>query len=203
MKNHKTTYWVYGAWEADKEIDALNNKSKEGWQVVKGGCFHTKFERNDNIQHRYQIDFNTNIKDKQRYIETFEEQGWKYINSTFNGWHYFKKVYDKSLPEEEYQIYTDNESYKEMLNKSIRLFNFITVALILADILFAYIYFKTPEVPVLIDIVLYTALILCMQMGAFIMRKKRDNREYQVKLPILQSMFTIWIAAMVAFYIWS
>ena len=49
-----------------------------------------------------------------RYIETFREQGWEYVNSTFNGWHYFRKLYDPALPEEAYEIFSDRESLHEL-----------------------------------------------------------------------------------------
>ena len=108
---------MYAAWEFDREIQDLEERSRNGWQLIKGGCFHSKFAFDDSVQYRYALDFNQGIADPARYRETFAEQGWEYINSTFNGWHYFRKAYDPSLPEEEYQIYTDTASRKEMANR--------------------------------------------------------------------------------------
>ena len=117
MKKTRNSYKAYAAWEFDREIQDLEERSRNGWQLIKGGCFHSKFSFDDSVQYRYALDFNQDITDPARYRETFAEQGWEYINSTFNGWHYFRKTYDPSLPEEEYQIYTDAASRKEMANR--------------------------------------------------------------------------------------
>ena len=117
MKKTRNSYKTYAAWEFDREIQDLEEQSKNGWQLIKGGCFHSKFSFDDTVRYRYALDFNQGIEDPARYRETFAEQGWEYINSTFNGWHYFRKAYDPSLPEEEYQIYTDTASRKEMANR--------------------------------------------------------------------------------------
>ena len=117
MKKTKNSYKAYAAWEFDREVQDLEERSRNGWQLIKGGCFHSKFSFDDSVQYRYALDFNQDITDPMRYRETFAEQGWEFINSTFNGWHYFRKAYDPSLPEEEYQIYTDAASRKEMANR--------------------------------------------------------------------------------------
>ncbi len=116
MNGTKRVFGVYSAWDYAREIEDLNRMSGKGWQLVKGGLLSNKFKKNDNVQYRYQLDFNKNIDDMGRYIETFREQGWEYVNSTINGWHYFRKIYDSSLPQEEYEIYCDNQSLKEMQN---------------------------------------------------------------------------------------
>ena len=117
MKKTRNSYKMYAAWEFDREVRDLEERSRNGWQLIKGGCFHSKFSFDDSVQYRYALDFNQDITDPMRYRETFAEQGWEFINSTFNGWHYFRKAYDPSLPEEEYQIYTDTASRKEMANR--------------------------------------------------------------------------------------
>ena len=126
-KNEKTRHRMYFAWNYDQEIEDLNQLSREGWQLTKGGCFYSKFEKNTDEVYRYQIDFNTGMDDKERYIETFKEQGWEYINSTLNGWHYFRKKYDETLPEEDYQIYVDKE---EMLDRWIKLGSVMIIAFV-------------------------------------------------------------------------
>lgn len=121
MKKTKNIYKMYAAWEFEKEIGDLEAQSQKGWQLVKGGLFHSKFAFDDSVEYRYALDFNQDIADPARYRETFAEQGWEYLNSTFNGWHFFRKVYDPSAPEEEYQIYTDTASRKEMADRWRRL----------------------------------------------------------------------------------
>ena len=68
-----------------QEVEDLNKMSDEGWQLVRGGCFQSKFVKNPDIRYRYQLDYQK-IDDMARYIEIFREQGWEYVNSTFNGW---------------------------------------------------------------------------------------------------------------------
>ena len=82
--NYKNSYKMYSAWNYQKEVEDLNKASEQGWQLVRGGCFHSRFVKNPDVQFRYQLDFGK-IEDMGRYIETFREQGREYINSTFNG----------------------------------------------------------------------------------------------------------------------
>ena len=115
MKEYKRVWNVYAAWDYTREIEDLNKMSDKGWQLIKGGLFSNRYKKNDSMHYRYQIDFNPKIEDMGRYIETFREQGWEYVNSTFNGWHYFRKLYDKTG--EDYEIYNDSQSLKEMQAK--------------------------------------------------------------------------------------
>ena len=85
MGKQKISHAAYAAWDYKKEIEDLNKKSQEGWQLVKGGCFKSIYEQNDQVCYRYQLDYNTDIENKVLYLEMFEDQGWEYINSTFNG----------------------------------------------------------------------------------------------------------------------
>lgn len=122
MGKIKRTFKTYAAWNFDKEIEQYNQMSEKGWHAIKMGCFHQTYEWDDTISYRFQIDYNAlSMDERYRYITTFEEQGWEYINSTFNGWHAFRKKYRPELPEEEYEIYTDNSSKNEMLGRWMRL----------------------------------------------------------------------------------
>lgn len=135
MKMRKKTFKIYAAWDFEAEEMLYNEMSKEGWQAVKAGCFYQEYVWDDSVVYRYQMDYNSKIKDKTRYIEMFEEQGWEYLNSTFNGWHCFRKAYREELPEEEYQIYTDETSVKEMRDRWTRLAGGMMLALGLACLL--------------------------------------------------------------------
>lgn len=130
MKNTKVERAVYAAWDYELEIDHLNEMSEQGWQLVRGGCFRTKYERKDGVVYRYQLDHNVGIKDRVRYIDTFREQGWEYVNSTFNGWHYFRKLYDPAKPQEEYEIYTDRPSMVEMAGRLSKLMLALSLLLV-------------------------------------------------------------------------
>lgn len=140
MKQYKISHRVYGAWEYRKEIEDLNRESQDGWQLVRGGCFYSRFERDAGIVYRYQIDFCGKIENMPHYLESFQDQGWEYINSTFNGWHFFRKAYDPDLPEEEYEIYTDESSIAQMHGRWRRMamamggiFLLIALAMLAAD----------------------------------------------------------------------
>ena len=117
MKRSKTSYKMYPAWEFDREVQELDEQSAKGWQLTKGGCFHSRYHFDDSVRYRFALDYTQDIRDPVRYRETFAEQGWEFINSTINGWHYFRKVFNPDLPEEEYQIYTDTASRQEMAGR--------------------------------------------------------------------------------------
>jgi|LSQX01.3.fsa_nt_gb hypothetical protein len=111
---------IYFAWDYDREEAKVNSMAKDGWQLKKGGLFHHTYERS-NKSYRYKIDYNSsakfNYESYRRYITLFEEQGWELINSTFNGWYYFRKPYIEGSNENEYELYTDDFSLRDMLSR--------------------------------------------------------------------------------------
>ena len=121
MRNKKHRYAMYPAWEYQQELDDLNALSEAGWQLEKGGCFHSVFYRDETVRYRYAVDYNQSIDDPARYRDTFAEQGWEFVSDTFNGWHYFRKKYDPALPPAEYEIYTDEQSVQDMASRWSRL----------------------------------------------------------------------------------
>ncbi len=174
-EKYKTSFRVYSAWNYQKEVEDLNRASEQGWQLVKGGCFHSKFVRNPDIRYRYQLDYGK-IENMGRYIETFREQGWEYINSTFNGWHYFRKLYDPSLPEEEYEIFTDRESLKEMNTRWARFALAIGAVLGAFSLMFIVKMFRTPDLPTLIQLIVLLVESAILIRGGFIMRNPDSSR---------------------------
>ena len=166
---YRTSHKVYSAWNYEKEIEDLNRASEEGWQLVRGGCFHSRFVKNDSVRYRYQLDFGK-IEDLPRYIETFREQGWEYMNSTFNGWHYLRKAYDPSLPEEEYEIFTDRESLKEMNGRWSRIALGIGIVLALFTVLYAIRIFREPNIPHLFQFLIFAVEAVVLIRGGLIMR---------------------------------
>ena len=132
MKNRMKSHKAYGVWEYDRELADLNRLSADGWQLEKGGCYSSSYVRNEQVRYIYQLDYAPKIADKERYLSFFEEQGWEYINSTFNGWHYFRKPYHDHMSEEEMEIYTDRQSLVEMQNRYLK-------GLILIAVLYAVI----------------------------------------------------------------
>lgn len=189
-KEYKTSYRVYSAWNYENEIEDLNKASEQGWQLVKGGCFHSRFVKNPDIVYRYQLDYGK-IEDMGRYIETFREQGWEYINSTFNNWHYFRKIYDPSLAEEEYEIFTDRESLYEMNNRWATIALIISVFTGIFCIISIVRMIRQPELPRLVHIILFGVESLILLRGTLIMRNTESSRNRKEDNILLTAFFLV------------
>ena len=168
MKEYKRVWNVYAAWDYTREIEDLNKMSDNGWQLIKGGIFSNRYKKNDSMRYRYQLDFNPKIEDMGRYIETFREQGWEYVNSTFNGWHYFRKLYDKAG--EDYEIYNDTESLKEMHAKWQKLGRASIVILSLLSIMELYFTIRYPRIHSAILTLTLIIEIFVISRGVFVLR---------------------------------
>jgi hypothetical protein len=143
MKNKKKIIKSYTVWDYELEIQELNRESMNGWQLVHGGIFYRTYERDDSVVYRYQLDYNRS--DSPSYYEMFQEQGWEYINSTCNGWNYFRKPYDETASESEYLIYTDLESKKNMHKRFLRIMGFVFLAVIFANMNRLFAFIETPK----------------------------------------------------------
>ena len=138
---------MYPAWSYQNEIEEFNGLSKQGWQLIRGGVFFNKFRKNPDVRYRYQIDYSGRVEDKGRYIETFREQGWEYIDTTFNGWSYFRKLWDPALSEDHYEIFTDQASLREMANRWIKFISALTVIVTILLIYSVVSLVLTPNLP--------------------------------------------------------
>lgn len=192
MGEYKRKFGIYAAWNYELEVEELNEMSAKGWQLIKGGCFSNKFKKNPDLQYRYQLDFQLGIEDKGRYIETFREQGWEYVNSTFNGWHYFRKLYDASRPEEEYEIFTDVNSVKKMNNR------WVIVGMVLALIWLLYFVRKLCSVilyPNFLTLaqVVYVGVILAVFIRGIVVMKNAEKPKNAKFDKTLMVLFLIWI----------
>lgn len=198
-KKYKNSWKAYAAWNYEQEIEELNQASEQGWQLVRGGCFHSRFEKNPEIQYRYQMDYRK-IRDIGRYLETFREQGWEYINSTFNGWHYFRKLYDPSLPEEEYEIFTDRESLKEMNMRWVRLAMIIGLVTGAMALIQAVRMILRPDLPRLIMMLTFAIESVVLLRGCHIMKdsdpeKKRKGSQFFI--PVFLAVIILGSAAFI------
>jgi len=141
-KTKKTSFKTYAAWDYDREEKDLDQLSKAGWQLLKGGSFHSTYGKDESAAYRNRIDFNpgilSNDEEKKRYIEIFEEQGWEFVNATFNGWCYFRKPIRTGAPESDYAIYTDSQSLDEMLKG-------LSIVVIFAAISYLFVAFAKSE----------------------------------------------------------
>lgn len=192
MGEYKRKISAYAAWNYELEIADLNEMSAKGWHLIKGGCFFSKFKKNPEIQYRYQLDFQPHIEEKGRYIETFREQGWEYVSSTFNGWHFFRKLYDETKPEEEYEIFTDASSLKEMNNR------WAIVGMVLAAIWLLYFAGKLcfmilyPNVLTLARIV-YIGVILAVFIRGIVVMKNTEKPKNAKLDKVLMALFLVWV----------
>ncbi len=199
--NRKNSWKLYPAWGYEKEIEDLNRASEQGWQLVRGGCFHSSFVKNPNLRYRYQMDFGR-IDDMGRYIETFREQGWEYVNSTFNKWHYFRKLYDPALPEEDFEIFTDRESLREMRGRWGRLALAIAVVLAGFAVYYGIHLIQTFQLPLLIQTLVSAMESGLLVWGWTIMRnpdRDRSRRYGSAFLTAILAVIVLGAAAGIAF----
>lgn len=178
-KELKRSYRVYAAWDYEKEEDFINENSNKGWQLIKGGCFHSIYEKDNSKQYVYKIDYNpVAIKEaieKKRYIEMFEDLGWEYINSTYNGWNYFRKEYDENRDASEYEIYTDRSSYKEMLNRWCKLGKILLILELVFAVIYTFIAIRHKDIIIGVESVLFWVIFIWIKRGLDIMNKKVED----------------------------
>ena len=192
MGQYKRKFGFYAAWNYELELEELNEMSAKGWQLVKGGVFSNKFKKNTEMEYRYQLDFQPGIEDKGRYIETFREQGWEYISSTFNGWHYFRKLYDADTPKEEYEIFTDTASMKEMNNR------WVIVGMVCCAIWLVYMVFQVfmmvvqPKLPTLFQTIFIGVVFAFFFRGILVMRKQKGAKKSKLDR-VLMPLFLLWV----------
>lgn len=178
MRNKKYSFRMYTAWDYEDEIYDLNKESEKGWQLIKGGCFHSLFEKDTGIRYRYQLDYNVDIDNRMRYIDTFKEQGWEYVNSTFNGWHYFRKIYDSALNEDDYKIYTETSGLPDARSRWIKIAKVLLALLCIFFLVFAVSMFISPELTRLPILVEYLTLALIIGNGIRKMYKTDRKRSW-------------------------
>lgn len=179
-KELKKSYRTYTAWNYEKEEDFINENSNGGWQLIKGGCFHSVYEKDDSKKYVYKIDYNPETMKKsienKRYIEMFEDLGWEYINSTYNGWNYFRKEYNENSDASEYEIYTDHTSYKEMLGRWCKLGKVIFVVELVLALIYTLIAIKHMDIFIGIEAVLFWGIFLWIKKGLDIMNEKMEDK---------------------------
>lgn len=198
MKEYKRVWNVYAAWDYTREIEDLNKMSDNGWQLIKGGLFSNQYKKNDSLRYRYQLDFNPKIEDMGRYIETFREQGWEYVNSTFNGWHYFRKLYDKAG--DDYEIYNDSQSLKEMHAKWQKTGTAFTVMLALfaiLELIFTIRHFRLYSAVLTLTLIIEAIVI---GRGVFVLRnpQRADGHKRSWNgMPVFETVLILGIVAVI------
>ena len=198
-RKYKTSHKVYSAWNYQREIEDLNQASEQGWQLVRGGCFYSRFVKNPDVRYRYQVDFRK-VDDMGRYIETFREQGWEYVSSTFNGWHFFRKLYDPALAEEDYEIFTDRESLREMNQRWSRIALTLAVIVGVLGVVCAIRMIWKPHLPILTQMILFFVECLFLVRGVLIMRNPDSSRNRRGDGVLLAMFFVTLVVGFAAMF---
>ncbi len=197
-REYKIVHKAYAAWENEKEIAALNKESENGWQLIKGKCFSSKFKWNPEVRYRYQLDHQNKIEELGRYIETFREQGWEYVNTTFNGWSYFRKPYDPKLPEDEYEIFTDASSKEEMHQSWIKVFMFFVILCVISTIYNIWQCIQLPTLPFKCEVIV--SVVTAVLLIAFLVLLRNPKTRHKMKLGyIIAVVFFVWCSNVAIF----
>jgi hypothetical protein len=120
MTTRKEFHWFW-AWEDEKEEAYLHAMALQGWhfQSVTFPGIYT-FKKGIPQNDYYRLDFLTETKDREYYLQLFEDAGWRHVGA-YGSWQYFCKTAGKDeIPE----IFTDNES-KQTKYRRILLFMII------------------------------------------------------------------------------
>jgi hypothetical protein len=100
-------YRLFWAWQDDKEEAWLREMSLEGLHLASLGFpgFYY-FTAGEPANYVYRLDFITESKDYQSYLQLFKDAGWEHLGR-MGGWQYFRTLADEGeLPE----IYSDLDS---------------------------------------------------------------------------------------------
>lgn len=113
------------------------------------------------------------FEEEERLYNEMSGKGWEYLNSTFNGWHCFWKLYREDLPEEEYQIYTDETSAKEMRNRWMRLAGIMLLLFGIVCLLRLRHLIMTPSLVEAVYFAVYAYIVSFLAFGYLKMKRKR------------------------------
>ena len=118
MKNTKTLFRFFTLFEYEEEEAFLEKQHKEGWKVVSfklPGLY--KFEKCEPEDMVYRIDFtNENGSKNAEYQQMFSDNGWEFLWSV-NGFSIFRKPLAANTNDNSNEIFSDNSSRLQMLQK--------------------------------------------------------------------------------------
>lgn len=202
MKRYKKKYNIYSAWNYGQEVLDLNTQSEKGWQLVKGKSFSHKYEYKPEVCYRYQLDYLPGISgtpEMIRCIEAYKEQGWEFINKTFNGWYYFRKAYDPAQPAEEYELYTDRSSLKEMQGRWASSATIISVMVGLFFLLWSIRLFNQPCLPHLVIFLTLGIELLVFLRAILLMRNPDKPKAHRGDCIFTALFFVVLIGGLLLF----
>ena len=202
MKRYKKKYNIYSAWNYEQEVLDLNAQSEKGWQLVKGKSFSHKYEYKPEVCYRYQLDYLPGISgtaEMIRCLDAYKEQGWEFVNKTFNGWYYFRKVYDPTLPETEYELYTDRSSLKEMQGRWAAPATIISAAAGLLSLFWGIRFFLQPCLPFLVAALTMGIEFLVFLRAVILMRNPDKPKAHRGDCLFMVLFFAVLIGGLTLF----
>ena len=108
MKNQtmRKFKWFW-AWQDEKEEAWLTEMAQAGWHLhALAGPTLYDFTAGEPRRDVYRMDYITDRKDYQNYLQLFRDAGWEHLGE-MGGWQYFRKTAKEG---EQPEIYTDNAS---------------------------------------------------------------------------------------------
>ena len=118
MGKRQTKIRFFTIADYNEEQTWLEEQHKNGWKLVKvtAPCFFT-FEECGAEAVSYRLEFNqTKVTDD--YLQMYEDYGWEYIGECMN-WSYFRKSVVEDTVEGENEIFSDDESRLNMIDRIV------------------------------------------------------------------------------------
>lgn len=167
--------------EFKEEEEWLRNQHKNGWKLVKivMSCIYI-FEKCKPEDVIYRLDF-TNSEETSDYMQIFSDYGWEYLGKHI-GWLYFRKSASEIDYENEGEIFSDNESKVEMLQKIMgkRMLPimFIFLCIVLPQTVASMHRTKIVLILWLVILALYVYLLLYCGLKILKLRKMYDHKKH-------------------------
>ncbi len=139
MKNRKVVWKALTALQEEYEAKWLAEMSLEGWHLIKYSPFRYTFEKGQPKEYVYKFDYQTQLKDKESYIQIFEDAGWEYILE-YMGWQFFRCEPDNVITPE---LFTDDESRIAKYLRLIRILGSVYIMIILISVGIVFILIMT------------------------------------------------------------
>lgn len=190
-RQYKRVFKPFAVWNYREEVEYLNDASAKGWQLVRS-TFGTKFKWNPDVRYCYQTDYTGKIEDMGRYLETFREQGWEYVSSC-KGWHYFRKPYDPTLPESEYEIFTDRDSLNERNSRWIKRMAIVAALIGLIAVAMLVRFLLAPQIPAFIQLAVCAVDLLFLLFGMHAMKKAEKRTSPRMGRAIIATVVLLGI----------
>lgn len=103
----------------EEEEEWLRKQHQQGLRLdhMTPPCFFY-FEECEPADVVYRVEY-TNAEANSEYRSMYADFGWEYVGKC-TGWHYFRKPYDEAASEEDSELYSDNASRIEMVEKVLK-----------------------------------------------------------------------------------